>query len=133
MGVHFIVHWPRGASEKAEVANLRPAPVRKLRVKEKRFALMRMAATSHPPWATEALARCDVLGICYRTIRRPVDAAETRHGWGASVDASPSASAFSRRAERPRLVLAAGETMHAERPLTANDRSLHPRQDEEAQ
>ena len=53
MGVHFIVHRPRGASEKAEVAILRPA----LRVEEKRFAFMRMAATSHPPWATEALAK----------------------------------------------------------------------------
>ena len=57
MGVHFIVHRPRGASEKAQVANLRWAPVRKLRIEEKRFAFMRMAATSHPPWATEELAR----------------------------------------------------------------------------
>ena len=57
MGVHFIVHRPRDASATAGLASLRQAPVDKWRLKEKRFAFMRMVSTSHAPWATEALAK----------------------------------------------------------------------------
>ncbi len=57
MGVHFIVHRPRDASVKAWVGKVRPGPVGKLHIEERRFAFMRMVSTSHAPWATETVAK----------------------------------------------------------------------------
>ena len=58
MGVHFIVHRPRDASVKAWVGKVRPGLVGKLHIEERRFAFMRrVATTTHPPWATETVAK----------------------------------------------------------------------------